>query len=103
LPKRLLARLRAIWKFVQLWLQHVFIGTGKVREPLEDVQRLKELLVKAGLGKDRLRIVIQKGAAHSERWWVERLPVALQFLFPPLTSPLSSGSQNRESARPKNF
>jgi hypothetical protein len=27
------------------------------------------------------RVVTQEGAGHSERWWAERLPEALIFLF----------------------
>jgi predicted alpha/beta superfamily hydrolase len=30
-----------------------------------------------------LKIIIQPGATHSEQFWAERLPLALQFLFPP--------------------
>lgn len=52
-----------------------------MQEPIEDVQKLEALLRKAGLGKDRLRVVVQEGAAHSEKWWADRLPIALQFLF----------------------
>jgi enterochelin esterase-like enzyme len=69
------------------WPRRVFIGTGTVREPVEDVARLKNLLRRNGLRDDRLRVVTQEGAGHSERWWAERLPEALIFLF----------GQNRES------
>jgi enterochelin esterase-like enzyme len=67
---------------VHNWPQRIFIGTGTVREPVDDVARLKEFFRKNGLGDDRLRIVVQEGGTHSERWWAERLPQALQFLFP---------------------
>lgn len=66
---------------VQLWPRRVFIGVGTVNEPVDDVQRLRALLEKAGLHDDRLRVVIQQGAEHSERWWAQRLPDALQFFF----------------------
>jgi enterochelin esterase-like enzyme len=66
---------------VREWPQRVFIGTGTVNEPVEDVEKLKALFQKAGLGDNRLRVVVQSGAAHSERWWAQRLPEALQFLF----------------------
>jgi enterochelin esterase-like enzyme len=66
---------------VREWPKRVFIGTGTVNEPVEDVEKLKALFQKAGLSDDRLRVVVQSGAAHSERWWAQRLPEALQFLF----------------------
>jgi enterochelin esterase-like enzyme len=69
-------------KSVKEWPRRIFIGTGTVNEPVDDVKRLESLLQKAGLGADRLRVVVQNGGAHSEKWWAQRLPDALQFLFP---------------------
>jgi enterochelin esterase-like enzyme len=66
---------------VDVWPRRIYIGTGTVQEPVDDVQKLKELFQKAGLGPHRLYVVIQKDAAHSERWWAERLRAALQFFF----------------------
>ena len=66
---------------VRAWPHRVYIGTGTIQEPLEDVRKLEAVLRKAGLRDDRLRIVVQEGAAHSEKWWAQRLPVALQFFF----------------------
>jgi enterochelin esterase-like enzyme len=67
---------------VRDWPRRIYIGTGTVEEPVEDVQKLEALLRQAGLGKDRLRVVVEQGAAHSEKWWAGRLAKALQFLFP---------------------
>jgi enterochelin esterase-like enzyme len=69
---------------VRVWPRRIYVGTGTVQEPVEDVQKLEALLRSAGLGKDRLCVVVQQGAAHSEKWWAGRLANALQFLFSPL-------------------
>jgi predicted alpha/beta superfamily hydrolase len=66
---------------VSVWPQRIFLGTGTVAEPVEDVQKLRAIFGKAGLSDDRLRVVVQQGAAHSEKWWAQRLPEALEFLF----------------------
>jgi len=66
---------------VQQWPHRVFIGVGTVNEPVDDVRKLKALFEKAGLREDRLHVVIQEGAAHSEKWWAQRLPGALAFLY----------------------
>jgi enterochelin esterase-like enzyme len=52
-----------------------------VAEPVDDVEKLKAILQRAGLRDDRLRVVVQQGAGHSEKWWAQRLPEALEFLF----------------------
>lgn len=67
---------------VRVWPRRIYVGTGTVQEPVEDVQKLETLLRQAGLGNDRLCVVVQQGAAHSEKWWADRLAKALQFLFP---------------------
>ncbi len=66
---------------VRAWPSRVYIGTGTVQEPLEDVRKLEAVLRKAGFRDDRLRILVQEGAAHSEKWWAQRFPIALQFFF----------------------
>lgn len=70
-------------KSVRVWPDRIFIGTGTVNEPVADVNALRKLFEKSGLGSDRLRVVVQKGGEHSEYWWGRRLPEALRFLFPP--------------------
>jgi len=75
-------------EFVHIWPQRVYIGTGTANdEPIEDVGKLKALFQKAGLSDDRLRVVVQDGGTHSELWWAQRLPQALQFLFPTAKTP----------------
>jgi enterochelin esterase-like enzyme len=66
---------------VLAWPQRIFIGTGTVNEPVEDVERLRTLLQRSGLGPERIRVVVQQGAEHSERWWAGRLSNALRFFF----------------------
>jgi enterochelin esterase-like enzyme len=68
---------------VRVWPRRIYVGTGTIQEPVEDVQKLEAVLRKAGLGDDRLCVVIQQGAAHSEKWWADRLAKALEFLFSP--------------------
>jgi len=68
---------------VRVWPNRIFVGTGTIDEPVDDVRKLEKVFQKAGLGTDRLRVVVQTGGEHSEKWWGERLPDALRFLFPP--------------------
>jgi enterochelin esterase-like enzyme len=68
---------------VRIWPHRIYVGAGTVQEPVEDVQKLEAVLRRAGLGNDRLCVVVQQGAAHSEKWWAGRLAKALQFLFSP--------------------
>jgi enterochelin esterase-like enzyme len=68
---------------VRDWPRRVYVGTGTVQEPVDDVQKLVGLLRQAGLGDDRLCVVVEQGAEHSEKWWAGRLAKALQFLFSP--------------------
>jgi enterochelin esterase-like enzyme len=65
------------------WRRRVYVGTGTVREPIDDVGRLETMFRKAGLDQHRLKVVVQTGGEHSEKWWAKRLPTALKFLFPP--------------------
>ena len=66
---------------VHHWPEKIFIGVGSVREPVDDVHRLTEIFRRAGLGRDRVRVVEQVGAAHDEQAWAGRFPTALQFLY----------------------
>jgi len=66
---------------VRAWPRRVYIGTGTVREPVGDVEKLRALFSKAGLKENRLRVVTQPGADHSQSAWGLRLPAALLFLF----------------------
>jgi enterochelin esterase-like enzyme len=58
------------------------IGTGELRgRGSVTVEMLRHTLRLAGLGDDRLRIVVQDGAGHNEEAWASRLPDAIAFLF----------------------
>jgi enterochelin esterase-like enzyme len=66
---------------VHEWPRRIFIGTGTVQEPLEDVNKLAALFRQAGFDDRHLRVMVQEGGQHSEAWWGQRLPEALKFLF----------------------
>jgi enterochelin esterase-like enzyme len=66
---------------VQEWPRRVYIGTGTVQEPVEDVAKLADLFRRAGFDDHHLRVIVQEGGQHSESWWAKRLPEALKFLF----------------------
>lgn len=63
------------------------IGTAESRDPaesarvLEDALDLARLLRAKGLGARRVRLRVEEGARHNERYWARRLPDALRFLF----------------------
>jgi enterochelin esterase-like enzyme len=59
------------------------IGTGEGRggRGPNSVQELGDILTHAGLGDDRLKIVVQEGGRHNEASWAARFPDALTFLF----------------------
>jgi enterochelin esterase-like enzyme len=71
------------------WPERVFIGIGtkeagseeRDRQTVEDVRQLEHILRRGGLKEDRLRVVIDEGATHSEQEWAKRFPEALSFLF----------------------
>ncbi len=63
------------------WPRRIFIGTGTVQEPVEDVARLAAFFRQAGFDDRHLRVIVQEGGKHSESWWAKRLPEALKFLF----------------------
>lgn len=67
---------------VRSWPDRIYIGTGTIMEPVDDVMKLKAFFEKAGFNNKRLRISVQAGGKHSESWWAQRLPKALDFLFP---------------------
>jgi predicted alpha/beta superfamily hydrolase len=63
----------------------VYIDSGTAGgEKPGDVSYCSEIFQERGLIKDHnLKTVIQYGALHSEKFWAQRFPLALQFLFPP--------------------
>jgi enterochelin esterase-like enzyme len=72
-------------KTVASWPERidVGIGTGEGRggRGSGTVQTLTDILARAGLGGDRLRVVIQDGGLHDEASWASRFPDAVAFLF----------------------
>lgn len=71
------------------WPARVFLGIGthetgnetENRRVVEDVCALADVLRKAGLGVDRLKVDVEPGANHSESAWAKRFPEALTFLY----------------------
>ena len=51
------------------------------QQVVKDVRNLEQVLRRAGLREDRLRVRIDEGATHNEREWAKRFPEALTFLF----------------------
>lgn len=73
----------------RVWPERIFVGVG-TRESgrpdqdtqiVDDVHRLERILQRSGLGPERLRVVVENGASHSEGAWAQRFPGALEFLF----------------------
>lgn len=48
---------------------------------VKNVEELQTILRKKGMGSDRLKVVVEEGAAHNEGAWSRRLPEALLFLY----------------------
>ena len=90
-PSLFLARQQLLADSLQVvrWPRKVVLGigtdeTGRRASNLAGVERvrtLERILRAAGLGPDRLRVVIEEGGAHSETAWAGRLPAALTFLY----------------------
>lgn len=78
----------------QKWPSRVYIGVGTneggrsdckpgdwSNEAVQDVLKLEKALKAAGLGKERLKVVVDECAVHNEAAWAKRFPDALEFLF----------------------
>jgi predicted alpha/beta superfamily hydrolase len=71
------------------WPERVCLGMGtkesgredKDRQYVQDLLELEQIMRRAGLGEDRLRVCIDEGATHNESAWAKRFPSALGFLF----------------------
>jgi predicted alpha/beta superfamily hydrolase len=71
------------------WPERVFLAVGtkeagrqdRDEEVVDDVRELAQVLRRAGLGEERLRLNIDEGATHTEAEWAKRFPGALAFLF----------------------
>ena len=63
------------------------MGTSETRDPeynaqlVKNVEELQTILRKKGMGPERLKVVVEEGAAHNEGAWSRRLPDALLFLY----------------------
>jgi predicted alpha/beta superfamily hydrolase len=76
-------------KTVKSWPQRVYVGIGTNeagneqgnREAVRNVEVFAGILQGAGLGDDRLLVVVEKDADHSEDAWARRFPRAVRFLF----------------------
>ena len=74
---------------VRQWPERIFLAIGtresgreeRDKEIVDDVRELGGILLRAGLGEDRLLMKIDEGATHSEGDWARRFPEALRFLF----------------------
>lgn len=79
---------------VRRWPRKVYVGVGTNeggradcrpddlnQEAVRDVLKLKRVLEAAGLGRGRLKIVVDECAVHREDAWASRLPAALRFLY----------------------
>jgi predicted alpha/beta superfamily hydrolase len=81
----------------QVELRRIYLGVGtnelnqpgcpsspENTEPVEGVQAMARILQTAGLEEGpALKVVVEECAVHNEEAWAGRLPLALEFLFPP--------------------
>lgn len=71
------------------WPYRIYLGMGtrelgnatKDEKMMNDVRELESILRRAKLGKARLKVLIEEGAAHDEAAWGARFPEALEFLY----------------------
>jgi predicted alpha/beta superfamily hydrolase len=71
------------------WPERVVLAVGtkeagrqdRDEEVVDDVRELAQVLRRAGLSDDRLRVTIDEGATHTEAEWAKRFPEVLTFLF----------------------
>jgi predicted alpha/beta superfamily hydrolase len=74
---------------VRRWPERVFLATGTAeaeredrdQSMVDDVGELAAILRRAGLGDQRLRLMVEQDATHHESAWARRFPAALSFLF----------------------
>jgi enterochelin esterase-like enzyme len=77
----LLDRARAYSQWPERIVMGVGTDEGRGGRPSAVFQTLVDLLHGAGLGDDRLKVVVQEGGRHNDESWAARLPDALAFLF----------------------
>jgi len=74
---------------VTRWPQRIFLAAGtaeagspeKNQSVVDDVRELAGIMRRAKVDENRLRLVIEDRATHSESSWAGRFPQALEFLF----------------------
>ncbi|MFZ0808954.1 MAG: alpha/beta hydrolase-fold protein [Candidatus Sulfotelmatobacter sp.] len=74
---------------VKIWPQRIYLATGTTesgredvsRSMVDDVRELAGIFRRAGLGDDRMELVIDEGGTHHESAWARRFPEALRFLY----------------------
>ncbi len=82
-------QLRKSSRAFRQWPEKIFMAIGtkeagseeRDQQVVEDVHELEQVLRRAGLREDRLRVRIYEGATHNEKEWAKRFPEALTFLF----------------------
>jgi predicted alpha/beta superfamily hydrolase len=79
----LLERARTVSAWPERMVLGVGTGEGRGGRGSDAFQTLADLLRAAGLGDDRLKVVVQEGGRHNEASWASRFPDALGFLFHP--------------------
>jgi enterochelin esterase-like enzyme len=77
----LLDRARAFSNWPERIVMGVGTEEGRGGRSSAAFQTLVDLLHGAGLGDDRLKVVVQEGGRHNEESWAARFPDALAFLF----------------------
>lgn len=66
----------------QLSLDKVWLDCGSTEgEIVESVNSAEDIFLEQ-LNQNQLKVIIQEGAEHSEKFWAARLPYVLYFLFP---------------------
>ena len=80
---------------VEQWPERIFLGVGtnesgapdcdpasaEDSELVQDVRRLRELMLSHGVAPERINLSVSPCAVHNEAAWAERLPQALTYLF----------------------
>jgi predicted alpha/beta superfamily hydrolase len=79
---------------VAKWPERIVVGAGTAEnasgqcdpatlepELVRDVRRFADVLARAGVSADRLRVTVVPCARHEEEAWAARLPEALAFLY----------------------
>jgi predicted alpha/beta superfamily hydrolase len=77
----MLDRARTVTTWPERIVMGIGSGEGRGGRGSPAFQTLVDILRAAGLGDDRLKVVVQEGGRHNEESWAFRFPDALAFLF----------------------